>query len=102
MPINNQTIIESIRALAKARGVSIAQMLKECNINPNFIYDLEHKNASPSVDKIARIAEYFGVSTARIIEGESGEVAALLALYEKLSPASKAELRDYIASLIQP
>ena len=34
------------------------------------------------------------------VEGENGEVSALLALYEKLSPESKAELKNYIKSLI--
>ncbi len=102
MPSTNQRITSSIRALAEERGVTVKQLLEDCGINRNFIYDLERGNSSPSVDKIARIAEYLGVSTARIIDGENGEVAALLALYEKLSPLSKAELRAYMQSLIQP
>lgn len=102
MPCTNQNIASSIRALAEERGFTVKQLLEDCGINRNFIYDLERGNSSPSVDKIARIAEYLGVSTSRIIEGENGEVAALLALYEKLSPLSKAELRAYMKSLIQP
>ena len=101
MPTTNQKIIENIRFLAKEKGVSFTQVLKDVGINPNFKYDLEH-GSSPSVDKISRLAEYFGVSMARIIEGENGEVSALLALYEKLSPESKAELKSYMQSLIQP
>ena len=61
MQRTNTEIAESIRALAGARGVTLKQTLADCGINRNFIYDLEHGNSSPSVDKIARIAAYFGV-----------------------------------------
>ena len=42
MPQTNKEIAASIRALAKARGVTIKQTLTDCRINRNFIYDLEH------------------------------------------------------------
>ncbi len=100
MPQSNKEIAASIRALAKARGVTIKQTLTDCHINRNFIYDLEHGNSSPSVDKIARIAEYFGTGTAKLLGGDEGEVQALLALYEQLSPAGKEELRAYMQTLL--
>ena len=102
MPCTNQEIASNIRALAEKRGVTVKQLLEECGINRNFIYDLERGNSSPSVDKISKLAEYLGVSTARIIDGENGEVAALLAIYETLSPEAKKELRTYMQSLTQP
>ena len=101
MPQTNKEIAASIRALAKARGVTIKQTLTDCLINRNFIYDLEHGNSSPSVDKIDRIAEYFGVSTAKLLGGADGEIQALLALYEQLSPAAKEELRAYMQTLLK-
>ncbi|MBQ9133386.1 MAG: helix-turn-helix transcriptional regulator [Clostridia bacterium] len=101
MPQTNKEIAASIRALAKARGVTIKQTLTDCRINRNFIYDLEHGNSSPSVDKIDRIAEYFGVSTAKLLGGADGEIQALLALYEQLSPAAKEELRAYMQTLLK-
>lgn len=101
MPQTNKEIADSIRALAKARGVTVKQTLEDCSINRNFIYDLEHGDSSPSIDKISRIAEYFGVSTATLLGGNEGEVAALLALYEKLSPKAKDELRAYMMSLLK-
>ncbi|MBR5539103.1 MAG: helix-turn-helix transcriptional regulator [Clostridia bacterium] len=100
MPVNNQKIAENISALAKERGITVKQVLKDCKINPNFKYDLEH-GSSPSIDKITRIAEYLGVSTARLLEGADGEVSALLVLYEKLSDSAKEELRAYMKSLIE-
>lgn len=95
----NEKIADGIRALAKARGVTVKQTLEDCKINRNFLYDLERGNSSPSVDKIARIAEYFGVSTAKLLGGDD-EIAAFLALYEQLTPAAKAELREYMQALL--
>ena len=106
MQRTNTEIAESIRALARARGVTIKQTLADCKINRNFIYDLEHGNSSPSVDKIARIADYFGVSTAALLGGETGSAAdgglhAFLELYGKLSDADRAELRAYMRKLLE-
>lgn len=101
MPQTNKEIAASIRALAKERGVTIKQTLTDCHINRNFIYDLEHGDSSPSVDKIARIAEYFGVSTAKLLGGAEGEIQALLSLYEQLSLSAKEELRAYMQTLLE-
>ena len=100
MPQTNKEIADSIRALAKERGVTVKETLEACHINRNFIYDLEHGDSSPSVDKIARIAEYFGVSTAKLLGGDVSEPEALLALYEQLSPGAKEELRAYMQQLL--
>ena len=89
-----------------ARGVTIKQTLADCKINRNFIYDLEHGGSSPSVDKITRIADYFGVSTAVLLageteRGESGDLHAFLELYRRLSDADRAELRAYMRKLLE-
>ena len=81
MSFTNQAIADNIRALAKAKGVTVKKTLADCKVNRNFLYDLEHGDSSPSVDKIARIAEYLGVTAAKLIGGEEGEIAALLSLY---------------------
>lgn len=104
MQRTNTEIAESIRALAAARGVTLKQTLADCGINRNFIYDLEHGNSSPSVDKIARIAAYFGVSAAVLLgggDGADGELHAFLALYAKLSDEDRAALRAYMRKLLE-
>lgn len=109
MQRTNTEIAESIRALAGARGVTLKQTLADCGINRNFIYDLEHGNSSPSVDKIARIAAYFGVSAAVLLSGDGadgtdgadGELHAFLALYAKLSDEDRAALRAYMRKLLE-
>lgn len=98
---SNKKIADSIRKMAKERGVTVKQTLDDCKINRNFLYDLEKGNSSPSVDKLSRIAEYFGVSVSKLLDGEDGDVTAFLALYKKLSPSAKAELCTYMASLLE-
>lgn len=98
---SNKNIADSIRKMAKERGVTVKQTLDDCKINRNFLYDLEKGNSSPSVDKLSRIAEYFGVSVSKLLDGDDGDVTAFLELYKKLSPSAKAELRGYMASLIE-
>ncbi len=98
----NEQLAKGIRMLAKARGITVKQTLEACGINRNFLYDLEHGGSSPSVDKIARIAEYFGVGTATLLGAGSEDSAAFLALYAQLSPEAKNALIDYMRSLLTP
>lgn len=59
----SQMIALKIKKLSKQQKKPINKMLSECELNRNFIYDLEKKDAIPSVDKLVRIAQYFNVST---------------------------------------
>ena len=101
MPRNGSDIAVVIRELAKAKGVTVKQTLEDCRINRNFLYDLERGNSSPSVDKLARIAEYFGVSASKLLDAESDDISHLIELYKRLSPRARAELFGYMESLIE-
>lgn len=63
---NIQTAI-IIKKLCKKNKVSINAMLEACDVNRNFIYDLEKRNSVPSVDVIERIADYFNLSVDYLI-----------------------------------
>ena len=60
--MQNMHISTTIKSLCKKRGLTISTLLNECNLNKSFIYDLEKRSASPSCDKISRIADYLGCS----------------------------------------
>lgn len=60
--MQNSVISEKIKMLCKQKNIPIGFLLQECDINKNFIYDLERKGKSPSIDKILAIAEYFNCS----------------------------------------
>lgn len=91
----------SIRRIAKEHSVTVKQTLEDCNINRNFLYDLEKGNSSPSIDKLTRIADYFGISLSKLLDNDEGDVAAFLELYKKLSPKAKEALREYMQKLLE-
>mgnify|MGYP003385582103 CR=1 len=100
MPRNNMEIAQRIRGLVKARGTTVKRTLEECGINRNFLYDLEHSDSSPSVDKITRIAGYFDVSSAWLLAGEEDGAEAFLRLYRQLSEPDREKLRAYMCALL--
>lgn len=61
--MNNASLASKIKALCKQHKIPIKKLLEDCNINRNFMYDLEHSGAAPAIDKLERIADYLGVST---------------------------------------
>lgn len=57
-----QKISSTIKIIAQQKNVTVKKVLSDCNINKGFIYDLEHKQTYPSVEKLFRIADYFDCS----------------------------------------
>ncbi len=53
-------LLEKIRILAGEKGVSLAQLERDCGFSKNSVVKWD-KNA-PSGDKLLRVAQYFGVS----------------------------------------
>ena len=101
MPQSNKEIALMIRRLAKERSVTVKQTLDDCKINRNFLYDLEKGNSSPSVDKLSRIAEYFGVSVSVLLDGEDAGIAAFLDAFKKLSQSEKQLLVEQMTKLLE-
>lgn len=59
---NSYEISTTIKSIAKQQQITVKKMLEDCQINKGFIYDLEHKKAYPSCDKMSRIADYLDCS----------------------------------------
>lgn len=57
--------IGKIEALAKQKGVSIQKAEKEAGLGNGTIG--KWKNASPRVDKLKKLSDYFGVSIEELI-----------------------------------
>lgn len=60
--MQNVKVAQTIKRLCKQNKVSIATLLQECTLTKGFIYDLEKLDKTPSVDKLVRVADYFGCS----------------------------------------
>ena len=59
--MSNSLLIERISRLCEAKGVSINQMLQDAGVSKSLVDNLK-KGSSPSVDKIAFVADYLQVS----------------------------------------
>lgn len=60
--MTNSQLIINIKSICKTQNIPLSEMLEKCNLSKGFIYDVEKRNRTPSIDKITAIAEYFGVS----------------------------------------
>ncbi len=60
---NTQIVACRIKVLCKEKNISVAQLLRDCNIAKSLIYDLERRGWWPSADRIVRVADYLGCST---------------------------------------
>lgn len=53
---------EKIKILAKKQGISLNTLEERVGLGKNYIYSLKNKK-TPSAEHIAKIADYFNVST---------------------------------------
>ena len=60
--MDNTQVANRIKELCKLKGSSVSKMLEVCNIRKSLIYDLEKRNASPSIEVIGQIADYLNCS----------------------------------------
>ncbi len=60
--MQNSQVADKIRELCKKAGITVKELLEQCRINRNFIYDLEKRGQAPSADKLERIADYLDCS----------------------------------------
>ena len=63
-------MVNKIRQLARKRGLTIIQVEEQCDIGNKSIYNWD-KN-KPSVDKVKRVADFFGITIDELIK-EEGE-----------------------------
>lgn len=65
--ITTGELANKIRENAEKKGISVRRVLMACDINKNFIYDLEHTKSIPSYDKIVKLAEVLDVSVGYLL-----------------------------------
>ena len=58
----NQIFIANVKMLCKKHGVTMKKLLEDCGLNKGYVYDIEKKDISPSIETLYAIANYFGVS----------------------------------------
>lgn len=58
-----------IRFLRKERGLSIEDLSLECDINRNYLSDLERGTRNPSLEILSRICDGLGISHEELFKG---------------------------------
>lgn len=56
----DMTTLERVKELCKSRGITVKRLEEELEIPNNTIY--QWKRITPSLDKIQKVADFFGVS----------------------------------------
>jgi transcriptional regulator with XRE-family HTH domain len=94
------SLVENIKTLCKQKNISIPKLENEFGFGHGAVYNWD-KN-SPSIDKLQKVAEYFGVSTDYLL-GKTNimnweEVFPLVAkdfANEELTPDEQEKLKQY-------
>ena len=60
--MNNVQFVSTIKLLCKTKGITISTLLTKCSLRKSLIYDLEKRNAKPSIEIVESIAAYLDCS----------------------------------------
>ncbi len=60
--MNNTQFVSTIKFLCKTKGITISMLLENCSLRKSLIYDVEKRNAKPSVEIVESIADYLDCS----------------------------------------
>ena len=89
--MDNTQVANRIKELCKLKGYSVSKMLEVCNIRKSLIYDLEKRNASPSIEVIGQIADYLNCSVDYLLgRTDNPMVGATVAVAVSVEEAAKA------------
>lgn len=96
--MNTFEIANRICELCNENNIKIKHMLADCNLNKNVIDNMKREKPSmPSADKLAKIADYFNVSTDYLLgktEVRNYEETTRRCLLR--TPEEEQELNDYL------
>lgn len=61
-------MVDKIRALAKERKITVAEVERTVGLSPRTVYKWDEN--IPSVDKVKRVADFFGVTIEELMKGD--------------------------------
>ena len=64
---------EKFERLVKARGISTYRVAKDTGLSTTVFSDWKSGKSKPKVDKLKKIADYFGVTIEYFLEEQKGE-----------------------------
>ena len=95
---------EIFEKLIAERGASVASMCRDIGINRSSITDWKKGRSVPKLDKLQKIADYFGVPLSYLLTGEAEPapdpmLSRLIAYYKTLNDAQKAQAIAYVKGM---
>lgn len=60
--MNNLQFVLTLKFLCKEKGITISSLLNTCSLRKSLIYDIEKRNAKPSIEIIENIADHLDCS----------------------------------------
>lgn len=60
--MNNSQFVSTVKFLCKTQNTTITNLLEKCSLRKSLIYDIEKRNAKPSVEVVEAIANYLDCS----------------------------------------
>lgn len=112
--MNNAQLINNIKLICKQKSIPLGTMLESCNLSKGFIYDVEKRDRTPSIDKISAISEYLGVSvdyllgrtntpsSVQPLTSQDQITTEMLKAFEKLSFKDKIAVLNYTLNIENP
>jgi transcriptional regulator with XRE-family HTH domain len=114
--MQNVYISKRIKDLCKEKSISVATFLSDNKLSKGLIYELEKRNVTPSIDTIAKIADYFNCTIDSIVREPvisytlAGDVSAdplvitedeydVLRKYRQLPDKAKGKLEERLDQL---
>ena len=86
---------EKIKELRKAKRVSQVEMASALGLTKQCVSNWENDNIQPTIEKLVKIADYFGVTTDYLLGRSETDIINV----EGLSPVEISHIRDIVADL---
>jgi len=94
-------LVEKVKKLCEERGISVPKLEKELGFGNGAIYNWD--KSSPSIDKVAKVAQFFGVTTDYLLgvsdEEVNPDIRVLFRAGKNLSDEDARKLRQIAQTL---
>lgn len=107
--MDNKQIVQKIKYMCNKKNINITQLLDGAGVRKSLLYDMEKRNAKPSIEVLASIADYLDCSVDYLL-GRSNqenidqnvytltaEEQTLINKFRKLPPDSQHSILDYLS-----
>lgn len=113
--MDNKQIVQKIKYMCNKKNINITQLLDGAGVRKSLLYDMEKRNAKPSIEVLASIADYLDCSVDYLLGRSNQENTScdsytlsqdektLINIFRTLPPESQQNILgylDYTASVI--